>query len=115
MAKKLIPTLDVRMTSVDQKHNSVFVNQRLIAAHVGQFAMELFKNEMLAVEPTLMGAHNPDGSQVHQRTSVEQCVERACLGAEKLFAELIKRGWLVEGPKTGELFDVDDASFGLHR
>jgi hypothetical protein len=114
--RKTLPTVDVRLMAHDHKAKSTFVNQRIIAAHIGQFAMELFRQEMVAVEPALVGGHNPDGSQIHQRPSVEACVQRACLGAEMLFNEMHRRGWVVLSPESDDVLAEDEArAFGLHR
>lgn len=114
MAKKnSLPTLDVRLVAADYKHKNVFVNQRLIMSHVGQYAMELFRQEMISVEP-LLTAPNKDGSQQHVRTTIDASVQRACDGAEKLFRELDRRGWLSLSPETDDLLAEADTQFGIH-
>lgn len=100
------------LVSADYKHKNMFAGSRLIMSPVGQYAMELFRQEMISVETSLTA--NPDGSQQHARTTIDASVQRACDGAEKLFREIDRRGWLSLSPETDDLSAEADTQFGIH-
>lgn len=104
--------LEVRVVKDDEKTNNMLIRHNYVLSHVAQYAMELFRHELSAVEPVRgAGVHY----QPHERTSIEHSVQRACDGAERLFAEMSKRRWLVQGPSVDELVETPSKpSYGLH-
>lgn len=111
--------LEVRVVKDDEKTHTMMIQHSYVLSHVAQFAMELFRHELVAVEPMPVGApvvgFDPS-FQPYQRTTIELSVKRACDGAEALFAEMNKRRWLVASPPLSEIVEPRDAgvSFGLH-
>jgi hypothetical protein len=118
-SRKLIPTVEARVMPHEYKAHPVYVNHRVLASHVGQYAMELFSHEMTMMEPVSLGASGiASGSsfQPLQRTNIEASVKRACDGAERMFQEMIRRGWLIETPSIDDVVKPEGpSSFGLHR
>jgi hypothetical protein len=117
-AARRVGGLEIRVVR-DEKTNNLLINHNYVIGHVGQFAMELFRAEMSALEPLVdcsayMVGGNPANFQSLQRTAIEHCVKRSCDGAEKLFAEMTKRGWLFEAPGLDEIIEPPVGAFGIH-
>jgi hypothetical protein len=72
---------------------------------VAQFAIELFKQEMALEEPVTDGMPIMMTYQPMQRTTVEGSVQRSCDGAEKLYTEMLRRGWVQEMPPLDECIE----------
>ena len=116
MSKRATPPLEVRLYS-QEPHKQLYINHRLILSHQAQYAMELLKIEIAAMEPMNAWGVVGDGSfQPFQRTSVPGAVKRACDASEALFKEIEKRGWCAAGPDLDEVFSKEDskAPFGMH-
>lgn len=99
----------------DEKTNNLLINHYHIVGQVGQYAMEIFRSEMQAIEPSLAAVQSNQNYQTLQRTSITQSVQRACDGAEAMFKEMSRRGWMIEAPRLDEIVEPQNQnSFGLH-
>lgn len=105
--------LEIRVVK-DEKTNTMMINHYYVIGHVGQFAMELFRAEMTSLEPLNIAAGGPASYQSFQRTAVDHCVKRACDGAERMFAEMNRRGWLFTAPTLDEIIEEKTGHYGLH-
>lgn len=117
MTKKMMPGgLEVRVVKDDEKTNNMLIQHSYVLSHVAQYAMELFRHELTAVEPVVSHSGDLGRFQPYQRTIIELSVKRACDGAEALFAEMNKRRWLVAAPPLSEIVEPRDSgvSFGMH-
>lgn len=119
MKKTMLGGLEVRVVKDDEKTNTMLIQHGYVLSHVAQYAMELFRHELTAVEPLPVGAPVvglDTGFQPYQRTTIELSVKRACDGAEALFHEMNKRRWLVAAPPLTEIVEPRDSgvSFGMH-
>lgn len=98
-----------------EKLRETWVHHRFMVSSVGQYAMELFRNELASMEPmNASGIAQYQHYQPMQRTTVDASVKRACDGAEKLFEELTKRGWTWEMPSLDSMIERSDfTGFGM--
>jgi hypothetical protein len=114
--KLVTPIIQAHLVQKGEKLKEVWVHNRYMFSSVAQFAIELFKQEMATEEPVVaMPMGGTPTFQARQRTTVENSVQRSCDGAEKLYAEMIKRGWVQEMPEIDECIDRDGyVNFGMH-
>lgn len=112
---RMIGGLEVRVVKDEKTHN-MLINHHYITTHLAQYAMELFRAEMTSLEPMSGMAGGTTTYQSFQRTTIDHSVKRACEGAEKLFTELNRRGWLVQAPGLDEIVEPpNENGYGLTR
>lgn len=118
MAKpRMLGGLEVRVVKEDEKTNTMMIQHTYVLSHVAQYAMELFRHELVMEEPVNNQVTAFQAKfQPYQRTTVELSVKRACDGAEALFAEMNKRRWLVATPSLDEIVEgrEERGTFGIH-
>lgn len=113
--KLVTPIIQAHVAERGEKMKDVWVHNRYMFSSAAQFAIELFRQEMATEEPVpwtpggVMGTYQPT-----RRTTVENSVQRACDGAEKLYAEMLKRGWMQEMPLLDDCIERDGyVNFGM--
>jgi hypothetical protein len=114
-AKLVTPIIQAHVVQQGEKLREVWVHNRYMFSSVAQFAIELFKQEMALEEPLAMPmvVGGTLTFQPRQRTTVENSVQRACDGAEKLYAEMVRRGWMHEMPPLKDCIERTDVPFGM--
>jgi hypothetical protein len=111
MAKtKKRPVLEHRIPEHGEKLKDLWFHSRYAMSTHASLAVELFKAEMLVEEPSRATVDLT--YQPAYRNSVEVCVARACDGVSKLFAEMMKRGWIIEVPPLVDCID-SGVNFGM--
>jgi len=111
-----IGSLECRVVR-NEKTNQMLINHAYAVGQVAQFAMDLFRGELHTFEPivNLAGGGASGNYQALQRTGIQQSVKRACDGAEALFDEMAKRGWIIQAPTLDEIIEpVKENGFGMH-
>lgn len=105
-------TIQVRMFERNEVGKHTVVHQRCLISTIGTYAMDLYRSETLAARP-VAGAFNPDGSQTCVSSTVQEAISRSLAGAEELFAEMVKRGWVTLAPDIEDIVDKSTKQAGF--
>lgn len=114
MTTKLVdPIIQAHVAAHGEKLREVWVHNRYMFSSVAQFAIELFKQEMALEVPVTANIPLNMSYQPTDRATVEESVQRACDGAEKLYTEMLRRGWMQEMPPLKDCIERGDFTFGM--